>query len=83
MSDNYNSINNNEEEEEEENSKNNLNDSYVYEICQLFDKENDEKINSDDLIDLIKALGIMLNEENIEIIQNFVDSNKKEKIPFE
>ena len=84
MSENYNSFNNNEEEEEEEEkSKNNLNDSYVYEICQLFDQENDEKINSDDLIDLIKALGIMLNEESIEIIQNFIASNKKEKIPFE
>ena len=83
-------LNNNEEKEnEEENlientSKYNLNDNEnnVYEICQLFDKENNETIDSNDLIDLIKALGIMLTEENIEIIKDFISKNKKEKIPF-
>ena len=93
MTENYNSIsnlnNNEEKEDEDENlkentSKNNLsdNENYVYEICQLFDKENNETIDSNDLIDLIKALGIMLNDENIQIIKNFISSNQKEKIPF-
>ena len=93
MTENYNSIsnlnNNEEKEDEDENlientSKNNLsdNENYVYEICQLFDKDNNETIDSNDLIDLIKALGIMLTEENIEIIKDFISKNKKEKIPF-
>ena len=56
MTENYNSIsnlnNNEEKEDEDENlientSKNNLNDNenYVYEICQLFDKDNNETID--------------------------------------
>ena len=76
---NNNSLNNN-------NNNNNNNEmyNYVFEICQLFDKDSNETIYSNDLIDLIKALGIMLNEENILLIQEFQKNNfKKEKITFD
>ena len=68
------------------NNNNNNNEmyNYVFEICQLFDKDSNETIYSNDLIDLIKALGIMLNEENILLIQEFQKNNfKKEKITFD
>ena len=58
-------------------------DNYVYEICQLFDKDNDETIYMKDLLDLIKALGIGLNEETKPIIKDFIDKSNEEKIPFE
>ena len=74
---NNNSLNNN-------NNNNNEMYNYVFEICQLFDKDSNETIYSNDLIDLIKALGIMLNEENILLIQEFQKNNfKKEKITFD
>jgi Ca2+-binding EF-hand superfamily protein len=73
---NNNSLNNN--------NNNNEMYNYVFEICQLFDKDSNETIYSNDLIDLIKALGIMLNEENILLIQEFQKNNfKKEKITFD
>ena len=87
-----NSINNENENFSENNFNNNsLNNNnnnemynYVFEICQLFDKDSNETIYSNDLIDLIKALGIMLNEENILLIQEFQKNNfKKEKITFD
>jgi Ca2+-binding EF-hand superfamily protein len=66
------------------NNFNNENYNFVFEICQLFDKDSNETIDSNDLIDLIKALGIMLNEENISLIQEFQKNNfKKEKISFD
>ena len=66
------------------NNNNNEMYNYVFEICQLFDKDSNETIYSNDLIDLIKALGIMLNEENILLIQEFQKNNfKKEKITFD
>jgi Ca2+-binding EF-hand superfamily protein len=75
---NNNSLNNN------NNNNNNEMYNYVFEICQLFDKDSNETIYSNDLIDLIKALGIMLNEENILLIQEFQKNNfKKEKITFD
>ena len=58
-------------------------DNYVYEICQLFDKDNDETIYMKDLLDLIKALGIGLNEETKPIINDFIEKSNEEKIPFE
>ncbi len=58
-------------------------DNYVYEICQLFDKDNDETIYMKDLLDLIKALGIGLNEETKPIINDFIEKTNEEKIPFE
>ena len=74
---NNNSLNNN-------NNNNNEMYNYDFEICQLFDKDSNETIYSNDLIDLIKALGIMLNEENILLIQEFQKNNfKKEKITFD
>ena len=75
---NNNSLNNN------NNNNNNEMYNYVFEICQLFDKDSNETIYSNDLIDLIEALGIMLNEENILLIQEFQKNNfKKEKITFD
>ena len=58
-------------------------ENYVYEICQLFDKDNDETIYMKDLLDLIKALGIGLNEETKPIINDFIEKSNEEKIPFE
>ena len=58
-------------------------DNYVYEICQLFDKDNDETIYMKDLLDLIKALGIGLNEETKPIINNFIEKINEEKISFD
>lgn len=58
-------------------------ENFVYEICQLFDKDNDETIYMKDLLDLIKALGIGLNEETKPIIKDFIDKSNEEKIPFE
>ena len=58
-------------------------DNYVYEICQLFDKDNDETIYMKDLLDLIKALGIGLNEETRPIIDNFIEKLNEEKISFD
>ena len=58
-------------------------DNYVYEICQLFDKDNDETIYMKDLLDLIKALGIGLNEETRPIIDNFIEKLSEEKISFD
>ena len=57
-------------------------DNYVYEICQLFDKDNDETIYMKDLLDLIKALGIGINEETKPIINKFKEKSNEEKIPF-
>ena len=56
--------------------------TYVYEICQLFDKDNDETIYMKDLLDLIKALGIGINEETKPIINEFIEKSNEEKIPF-
>ena len=36
-----------------------------------------------DLLDLIKALGIGLNEETKPIINDFIEKSNEEKIPFE
>jgi len=58
-------------------------ETYVYEICQLFDKDNDETIYMKDLLDLIKALGIGLNEETKPIINDFIEKTNDEKITFE
>ena len=57
--------------------------TFVYEICQLFDKDNDETIYMKDLLDLIKALGIGLNEDTKPIINDFIEKSNEEKIPFE
>ena len=59
------------------------NDNYVYEICQLFDKDSDETIYMKDLLDLIKALGIGINEETKPIINDFIEKYNEEKIPYE
>ena len=56
--------------------------TYVYEICQLFDKDNDETIYMKDLLDLIKALGIGINDETKPIINDFIEKSNEEKIPF-
>jgi len=89
---NNNNINNNSNNSNNSNNNSNINNNenynenydYVFEICQLFDKDSNETIDSNDLIDLIKALGIMLNEENISLIQEFQKNNfKKEKISFD
>ena len=58
-------------------------ENFVYEICQLFDKDNDESIYMKDLLDLIKALGIGINEEIKTIINDFLEKTKQEKITFE
>ena len=50
------------EQEQGQQQQNNY-DPYVHEIWQLFDKDNDDTIYLKDLLDLIKALGIGLNEE--------------------
>ncbi len=57
-------------------------ENYLYEICQLFDKDNDETIYMKDLLDLIKALGIGLNEETKPIVNEFIEKSNEEKIPF-
>ena len=84
---NYNNRNETLEEEGEEiNSQQDQpqnEENYVYEICQLFDKDNDETIYMKDLLDLIKALGIGLNEETKPIINDFIEKSNEEKIPFE
>ena len=84
---NYNNRNETLEEEGEEiNSQQDQpqnEENYVYEICQLFDKDNDETIYMKDLLDLIKALGIGLNEETKPIINDFIETSNEEKIPFE
>ena len=84
---NYNNRNETLEEEGEEiNSQQEQpqnEENYVYEICQLFDKDNDETIYMKDLLDLIKALGIGLNEETKPIINDFIEKSNEEKIPFE
>ena len=84
---NYNNRNETLEEEGEEiNSQQDQpqnEENYVYEICQLFDKDNDETIYMKDLLDLIKALGIGLNEEKKPIINDFIEKSNEEKIPFE
>ena len=75
--------------ENEENTVNNKNqgeeqdENYVYEICQLFDKDNNETIYLKDLLDLIKALGIGLNEETRPIIDDFIEKSNDEKISFD
>jgi len=80
---NNNSINNNISNNSNVNN-NNESYNYVFEICQLFDKDSNETIYSNDLIDLIKALGIMLNDDNVLLIQEFQKKNfKKEKISFD
>ena len=65
----------NQEDEQDEN--------YVYEICQLFDKDNNETLYLKDLLDLIKALGIGLNEETRPIIDDFIEKSNDEKITFD
>ena len=84
---NYNNRNETLEEEGEEiNSQQDQpqnEENYVYEICQLFDKDNDETIYMKDLLDLIKALGIGLNEETKPLINDFIEKSNEEKIPFE
>ena len=59
-------------------------ESYLYEICQLFDKDNDETIYMKDLSDLLKALGIGLNKEQKLIVNEFIEKTNPniEKIPF-
>ena len=57
-------------------------DPYVHEIWQLFDKDNDDTIYLKDLLDLIKALGIGLNEDTKLIINDFIEKSN-EKIPFQ
>ena len=93
MNNNYNNNNNQDQEqlmEEMEGSGGEAtipqetgDDNYVYEICQLFDKDNDETIYMKDLLDLIKALGIGLNEETRPIIDNFIEKLSEEKISFD
>jgi len=87
--------NNNDFDEDSENIinnniKNNINYKQqeifnnIFEICQLFDKDSNETIYLNDLIDLIKALSIMLTEENILIIKEFQKKHiNKEKITFD
>ncbi len=92
MNNNYNNNNNQDQEqlmEEMEGSGGEAtipqetgDDNYVYEICQLFDKDNDETIYMKDLLDLIKALGIGINEETKPIINEFIEKSNEEKIPF-
>ena len=82
-------MNNNQEQEEIEGSGGEATipqegeDNYVYEICQLFDKDNDETIYLKDLLDLIKALGIGLNNETRPILNNFIEKSNQEKISFD
>ena len=57
-------------------------ESYLYEICQLFDKDNDETIYIKDLLDLIRALGIGLNKEQKLIVNEFIEKSNEEKRPF-
>ena len=59
-------------------------ENFVYEICQLFDKDNDEHIYVKDFLDLIKALGIGINDEIKVILNDFLEKTKEEdKISFE
>ena len=59
-------------------------ENFVYEICQLFDKDNDETIYVKDFLDLIKALGIGINDEIKVILNDFLEKTKEEeKISFE
>ena len=82
-------MNNNQEQEEIEGSGGEATipqegeDNYVYEICQLFDKDNDETIYLKDILDLVKALGIGLNNETRPILNNFIEKSNQEKISFD
>ena len=82
-------MNNNQEQEEIEESggehttHQDDEDNYVYEICQLFDKDNDETIYMKDILDLVKALGIVLDKENKTILNNFIEKLTEEKISFD
>ena len=67
--------------EQEQGQQSNF-DPYVHEIWQLFDKDNDDTIYLKDLLDLIKALGIGLNEDTKLIINDFIEKSN-EKIPFQ
>ena len=58
-------------------------DTYVLDICQLFDKDSDETVYANDIIDIVKALGVMLTDENVKIIDEFQSEvGNSEKIPF-
>ena len=58
-------------------------DTYVLDICQLFDKDSDETGYANDIIDIVKALGVMLTDENVKIIDEFQSEvGNSEKIPF-
>ena len=82
-------MNNNQEQEEIEGSGGEATipqegeDNYVYEICQLFDNDKDETIYLKDILDLVKALGIGLNNETRPILNNFIEKSNQEKISFD
>lgn len=65
--------NDNEDNEEDE----------VYEIFKLFDKDYDDTIESSDLINVVKALGIMLTPDNLKLIEDFEDEIKGNKISID
>lgn len=58
----------------------NHNDDYVIDICQLFDKDSDGCIYVCDILDLVKALGVMLTDENAKLIQDFEGECESEKV---
>lgn len=58
-------------------------DNEVYEIFKLFDKDYDDTIYSGDLLNVVKALGIMLTPDNLKLIEDFEDEVKDNKITID
>ena len=58
--------------------------NYISDICKLFDRDSDGNIYMEDIDDLIKALGIMVTENNDKDIEEFKRKFKKnEKVSIE